>query len=601
MFPGLYLQRWPAPILSAELLAAAIFAFTIARRHYLACAVGKGRDFLAASFLIWLIQALVLLALALTQNFNPQILAGVLLPPGSYFTRWDIVDIELKYRRLCEPLYVVLFLSSLVLYQGVRSLPVRRALWCSMFGLLLLATSQSLSLLGSGVLKSATCIWFGLSQLVIVPQLNAMYLYFRGDTLFADQKELRIVRQLLIGILLWFGCAGLIFGMQFAIDSEPGHAKPLVGAHYYSWFPENWSHGYIGRVTKPQIKPALGEYRSGTAKVFQEHLALGLNAGIDFFILDWWAQRSEVRRRVRDFVANPETLSGMKFAIQYESGDLKERGDKPEPGEDPNIIVMTPERAHRLASHWAFIARNYFKNPSYLRIDKRPVLFVYATRHIVGPVAEAISAARDLVRLQTGEEIFVVGDEAYFNVLDLNRSHGIHLLPEFVSNWARLSAFDAITVYNPYESTRSRYAGEEGAKVFLQEVEKMYAHYSRYARILGIKFIPGVIPGYNDRGVRIGADHYVLPRIVNGQSFFKENLERLGRPFLDREDPMLAITSWNEWNEGTQIEPSIVTEATNEDITGDGAFYTRHEYHQGLGCQNLDELSEFISSFNPNP
>ena len=601
MFPGIYLQRWLSPVLSAELLAAAIFAFIIARRHYLLYAEDKRQALLSANFLLWLIQGLLLAALLLTQSFTPQNLVGVLLPPGSYFTRWDMVDMELKYRRLCEPLYLVFFLSTLVLHRGVKGLPVRRALKYSMLGLLLLATSQSLSFLGSGVLKSATFVWFGLSQLVIIPQLNAMYLNWRGGTLFADRKELRIIRQLVVGILLWFGFVGVIFGTQLAIDSKSGAAKPLVGAHYYSWFPENWSHGYIGRVTKPQIKPALGEYRSGTAAVFEKHLALGLNAGIDFFILDWWAQRSEVRRRVRDFVANPETLSGMKFAIQYESGDLKERRDKPEPGEDPNIIVMTPERAHRLASHWAFIARNYFKNPSYLRIDKRPVLFVYATRHIVGPVAQAITAARDLVRLQTGEEIFVVGDEAYFNVLDLNRSHGIHLLPEFDPNWTRLSAFDAITAYNPYESTRSRYAGEEGAKVFLKEVEKMYAHYGRYARILGIKFIPGVIPGYNDRGVRIGADHYVLPRIVNGQSFFKENLERLGRPFMDRENPIMAITSWNEWNEGTQIEPSILTEATNEDITGDGAFYTRHEYHQGLGCQNLDELSEFISTFKPKP
>ncbi len=66
--------------------------------------------------------------------------------------------------------------------------------------------------------------------------------------------------------------------------------------------------------------------------------------------------------------------------------------------------------------------------------------------------------------------------------------------------------------------------------------------------------IPSIIPGYNDRGVRLSENHPVIPRQFQPDgaegSFFDEALRQTVLPFMNPENPLALITSFNEWNEG---------------------------------------------------
>jgi glycoprotein endo-alpha-1,2-mannosidase len=114
--------------------------------------------------------------------------------------------------------------------------------------------------------------------------------------------------------------------------------------------------------------------------------------------------------------------------------------------------------------------------------------------------------------------------------------------------------------------------------------------------MVGAAFIPGVIPGYNDRAVRLVEDHFVIPGClpagVEG-STFREALKQWVEPFIGHWPFMFNITSWNEWNEGTAIEPATETEPTIEDQSGD-MLYTAGEDHQGWGCRRTEVLAEFL-------
>ena len=421
---------------------------------------------------------------------------------------------------------------------------------------------------------------------------------------------LRYVAKVFLGSLIPVACCILI---SFTWSSgERLRTKVLAGAHYYLWFPENWKAGTIGHYTLPPIRPQLGYYATLTPAVFQQHVAWAKEAGISFFIYDWWPSNAELRGRVKE-LAGRSIAAQMSFAIQYEALDLKEPGDAVYPGEGSNIIYLDRVRSQRFVTHLLRIAKHYMSSPSYLRLDGKPVLFIYATRHLVGPVAETIAEARERIWQETGEEIFLIGDEVYFNVLDYRRASGVIMLEDLYPNWQRLSAFDAITCYNPYQAERLEFASVigdrvNGARVFLDSSAQLFSTYRAYADILGQVFIPTAMPGYNDRGVRLAEDHFVVPRTLQGDgllpsesrgqiSFFSASLQQWVAPFMANQFQLMAITSWNEWNEWTAIEPSNVVSPTVSDNGVSGADYTKGIAHHGFGGQYLKELSDFIKNY----
>ena len=72
-------------------------------------------------------------------------------------------------------------------------------------------------------------------------------------------------------------------------------------------------------------------------------------------------------------------------------------------------------------------------------------------------------------------------------------------------------------------------------------------------------FMPSVTPGFNDRGVRLEADHLPLSRKLSATdefgSLFKASLDHAMTQVDPKADNLLVVTSFNEWHEDTQIEP----------------------------------------------
>ena len=69
----------------------------------------------------------------------------------------------------------------------------------------------------------------------------------------------------------------------------------------------------------------------------------------------------------------------------------------------------------------------------------------------------------------------------------------------------------------------------------------------------GIRFILNVYPGFNNTGLRNVSNPVVLPA---NASAFREMLN-IAMNNTDKELKMFMITSWNEWLDGTAIEPSL--------------------------------------------
>lgn len=520
--------------------------------------------------------------------------------PGSLVTRVLLIDVAPWLRRLMEPAICFYILSIMVAARDSNSSSAYRTYRSAVIVLVSTLVLES-CILGSPhrfamrATPSIVLLHYLLWQIVILLHAGAILSEVQASQCENPGKR-RPVSD------LFFPIAIPIVLLCLLVPREVPQHGLKIGAHYYSWFPENWRAGHIGEKLIPKILPEMGEYSSGSSKVFRQHTKWAAGAGIDFFIFDWWPERPDIGKRVYRNISDPKALNGLKFSLHYEALDLKLPGDPEIPIADDGVVFMTKKRAWRMKKHWEYLAKHYMKRAEYLRIDGKAVLYVYASRHLVGPLAKAIREAKEHVRETTGVELFIVGDEVFFNALVYTSGKGVLLLPDFVPAWDRLAGFDALTTYNPYDKTRKQHGGLKGVDSFLGDVETLYRRYREISSTLGIPFIPTVLPGYNDRGVRPDEDHYVIPRLVDSsqqRSFFSRSLKALAEPFIDHHYPLFTITSWNEWNEGTQIEPSSQSPASSLDSSESGVRFSASELHAGYGDRLLRELRLFKRGEQP--
>jgi len=83
---------------------------------------------------------------------------------------------------------------------------------------------------------------------------------------------------------------------------------------------------------------------------------------------------------------------------------------------------------------------------------------------------------------------------------------------------------------------------------------EVYRSHRAAAAERGVAFIPGVIPGFDTRG-----RHYAIPRELfpgAGPDTTLAAFLGMAKECLDPALRSVAVTSFNEWHEGTQIEPA---------------------------------------------
>lgn len=391
---------------------------------------------------------------------------------------------------------------------------------------------------------------------------------------------------MLVGSALLFSCGRLWNAGRLATVQNEQY---LIGAHYYLWYPRNFNHGFLRGKLDPQQEPMQGLYDSRDVAVVEQHIAWCSQYGIDFLTLDWWPSRKEQQAVIHDTILKARNIDDIKFCIFYETWGL---------GFDGLIGATKIDEATtaRMVADLTAIADGLFDHPSYLRVAGRPVVILYLTRTLTGAFAEAIACVRSALAAR-GHDVFLIGDEVFWKVSPV--------VPEGVTphplveepQVSRIELLDAITAYNMYENAHTNQRGYGAESTFIQDVGAQYAAYRRASKE-GAYFVPGILPGYNDRGVRLNVNHYAIPRqwspgAAEG-TFFEEAFDRLGFPFMDERLNMLLITSFNEWNEDTAIEPLRLAAASSKDGSRSGSAYTEGYTYAGVGPRYLEVVRDKV-------
>jgi len=393
-------------------------------------------------------------------------------------------------------------------------------------------------------------------------------------------------RKLHYSLIILFCCsyilvAGCSSSSRSTNPVEPrGAKKYLIGAYYYLWYPGNWREGYINGRLLPQQLPALGQYDSSGLKTIKQHIAWSSQYGINFWAISWWPDQPEFDRVLREKILKAKNIDDIRFCIFYETSGLGLKDDQ---------IDFTPDKAKKMLSDFKSLAQNYFSHPSYLKIKGRPVVIIYLTRTFIGDYPEAIGNLKKGLQ-DMGFNPFLIGDEIFWYVM---RSKALPPSPH--PQMDRIKLLDGITAYNMYNWAMSKQMGYGIQSTFLSEIHDLY---QEYQTAIGqkVKLFPSIIPGYNDRGVRLSENHPVIPRQFRpgGEegSFFIQALKQTVLPFMDRDIPMALITSFNEWNEATQIEPTRKSGFTRQDQSPSKTDYTQGYDYQGYGEKYLSILQD---------
>lgn len=359
-----------------------------------------------------------------------------------------------------------------------------------------------------------------------------------------------------------------------ALPSPVRPEEHLVGAHYYPWYTTGrWNYtecvaGALRLDLRPPQPPALGRYDSSSAAVVDQHIRWCAEHGVNVLLLEFISPGSREDQVSRDVILRHRRIGDVKVGLMYDWAIRFGDG-----------FDVTPERLRTAWSDFRHIAREYFAHPGYIRFaDEVPVVLIYVTRALRGDVDGLAAVIRDACSLE-GFDVFIGGDEFFF-------TSG--------PNAAKIARWDGIFGYDVYAG-RGGLWGENGTLGLFQA---RTAAYRDAAEALGVKFFPSCAPGFNDRAIRrTCANNPAFSRRLTQDgsptSLFRETFGRTALESVDAELPLICVTSFNEWHEDTQIEPTVGGGgSTAQDSSAAGSTYTQGLEHDDYGLAFLELIRD---------
>lgn len=343
-----------------------------------------------------------------------------------------------------------------------------------------------------------------------------------------------LIRSSVVSIIILLACLAVPVP---GLTASAGAEQKLVLAFYYPWYRTiedsgycTWNFGglqYEDRDKRcaenkntPRL-PAGGLYDSLNPEVVRRHLDESRRAGIDGWVVSWWGRGDQTDAALALVLDEAgEHAPGFKIAVYYEMipGCRGWTCDE----------MKGPEKVKAALDDFRWLHSRYFSHPSYLRADGRPVVFVYirAMLHGMGEWPQIIA------QLRPEMELFLSADAAT-TFLD-------PLVPK---------VFDQVHFYNQVYELK-----------ILAPWLVDYRGFVQRARCSGRSAAVTVIPGYDERLVP-GRPGVRLER-KDGKTY-----EQIWEKALAAEPDWVLITSFNEWYEGSEIEPSQELGETYLDLT----------------------------------
>ena len=277
----------------------------------------------------------------------------------------------------------------------------------------------------------------------------------------------------------------------------------------------------------PERRPLLGYYREGEPEVADWQIKWAVEHGITFFIYDWyWSQGArQLEHGLHDGYFKSRNHQYLKFCLLWANHNP--------PG--------TSSREDLLAVTDYWIA-NYFLRPEYLKVEGKPAMFIFSPGRLTEDLgSEAVAAAFEEMRAKCRQAglagLYLVG-------CSNDDPNNLRRLKE--------EGYDAASGYN-YPG-----AGMQGGLLapYSGMVDGCGEIWENVRRAGAIDYIVPTSPGWDSRPWH--GDDALVRSDSNPREFGR--MLRLAKQFVDTQGStpfgkMVIIEAWNEFGEGSYIEP----------------------------------------------
>lgn len=325
----------------------------------------------------------------------------------------------------------------------------------------------------------------------------------------------------------------LIATIQFlAFCQEGALQKPVdsqVHTFYYNWYGNpvhdgeyfHWKHDILphwsdttwdnagtfpgGENIGANYYPQLGCYSSNDSATVRQHMEWIRQAGIGVVVITWWGKGSYEDLSMHLYLEEAEK-AGLKIAIHLE----------------PFYKSMEEARAEIV-----YLSDQYGDHPAYYHYYDHPMIYVYDSYRF---------SAEDWARLLTRDGDLSLRDseaDAFFIGLWVHENE---------QEFFKRSGFNGFYTY--FASEGFVYGSKPSN----------WGAMAEFARENSLLFIPCVGPGYVDTRIRPWNEQNTESRVEG------EYYEWMYREAAKASPDFIGITSFNEWHEGTQIEPAVPKE-----------------------------------------
>jgi len=303
----------------------------------------------------------------------------------------------------------------------------------------------------------------------------------------------------------------------------------LVGAHNCPLWETNSPEMWNQVVKHPERTPTLGFYDQSNPEVADWETKWAVEHGISFFTYCWY-RASKGDAVETKFSSAIESLLKSKFAPQFkftimwenQGRDLKTWGRSGVTGEADLLQNLMP-----------FWLTNYFTHPSYLKIDGKPLLFIYDAHKLAADlggaqnVPEAFEAMRSDCRRAGLSGLYILGEYRGQDVKEIQFRKDLGFDYTFAYIWP---------ITKPKEAAA---------------MQLDFIHQSREQHVLpGIFTVSQGWTGWHNEGP--------LYRLT--PSDFEGLLRQVKAimatmPHEELSSKLLLLDNWNEWSEGHYIAP----------------------------------------------
>lgn len=288
------------------------------------------------------------------------------------------------------------------------------------------------------------------------------------------------------------------------------YATPAVSGHWEHWTQKDTVASGRDNITDT---PVNGVYDSHDRQVVDRQLRQMHAAGITALVSSWWGQGDTTDKSL-DLLAELAPHHALKLSAYYEKL--------------PNHVANADRdvKVDAAVADLVYLVRRHAGQPGWLRIEGRPVFFVFRRAvQQLGP--EGWARVRAKLDAQ-GVPVALIADT-----------------PLDVPTLPFLATFDGVHSYNDANHT----AGLSADQIRKWAIPAFASYTKRWSPLVTMATI---FPGFDNRRA---AGH------PDGRSFTSRNaggtFAALGQAALAAHPDWLLVTSWNEWHEGSEVEPSV--------------------------------------------